>query len=240
MENRRSTFNDEPLSGWRPWVKGLVKILIIVGVMAGILLAAAGRIDWFAGWLLIVLYLLFLLAIMVWGFRYAPDLMRERGRVASNVKAWDKTINIIYAVLLVVLLSIAGLDAGRYGWSRMPLVLQVLGIMGLVAAGWIIWRTMAENAYLSRWARIQADREQKVIDCGPYRYVRHPMYASIMLLMVCVALELGSWWALIPGVCIGVLFVIRTDLEDRMLHEELEGYCAYASQVRFRLIPGVW
>jgi protein-S-isoprenylcysteine O-methyltransferase Ste14 len=37
-----------------------------------------------------------------------------------------------------------------------------------------------------------------------------------------------------------VVFVIRTALEDRTLHEELPGYVDYAKQTRFRLIPGVW
>lgn len=66
------------------------------------------------------------------------------------------------------------------------------------------------------------------------------MYAAIILLVLCIAIELGSWWALIPSGLIGVLFVIRTALEDRMLHEELAGYREYACQVRFRLVPWIW
>jgi protein-S-isoprenylcysteine O-methyltransferase Ste14 len=37
-----------------------------------------------------------------------------------------------------------------------------------------------------------------------------------------------------------VLLFVRTALEDRMLLEELEGYAAYADQVPWRLIPGLW
>jgi protein-S-isoprenylcysteine O-methyltransferase Ste14 len=240
MRDQNPISRDEPLTGWRPWVRGLSRILIIVGILAGILFVAAGRIDWLAAWLLIILYLLFLLIVIVWGFRNAPDLMRERGKVAPNVKSWDKTVNVIYVILLIVLLIIAGLDAGRYGWSEMPIGLQGFGAMGLIITGWIIWWTMSENPYLSRWARIQADRRQKVVTTGPYQYIRHPMYAAIIMLIVCMPLELGSWWALIPSVLIGGLFVIRTTLEDRMLHEELEGYRAYSIWVRHRLIPGIW
>ena len=122
----------------------------------------------------------------------------------------------------------------------MPLLLQVLGGLGLILAGGVIWWTMTVNAYLSRWARIQGDRGQEVVTRGPYRYVRHPMYAAIILLALCVAMELGSWWALIPGTLIDVLFVVRTRLEDRMLHEELPGYREYANRVRYRLVPGIW
>jgi protein-S-isoprenylcysteine O-methyltransferase Ste14 len=51
---------------------------------------------------------------------------------------------------------------------------------------------------------------------------------------------LGSWWAFIPAVFVAVLFILRTSLEDKMLHQELEGYREYASRVKYRLLPFVW
>jgi protein-S-isoprenylcysteine O-methyltransferase Ste14 len=39
---------------------------------------------------------------------------------------------------------------------------------------------------------------------------------------------------------IGLLFVLRTAKEDRMLRDELAGYAEYAQRVRYRLVPGVW
>jgi protein-S-isoprenylcysteine O-methyltransferase Ste14 len=57
---------------------------------------------------------------------------------------------------------------------------------------------------------------------------------------MCAALALGSWWALLPAVLIGLLLAIRTALEDRTLQEELPGYTEYAQRVRYRLLPGVW
>jgi protein-S-isoprenylcysteine O-methyltransferase Ste14 len=222
------------------YLRGIFRILIIVLVLAVVLFASAGRIDWPAAWMLISLYAVYLFGVMLWGIKKAPDLLLERGRVADNVKRWDKLINAVYAVLVIAELVIAGLDARRFGWSSTPFVLQVLGGLGLITAFWVIWRTMVENAYLSRWARIQDDRGQQVIRSGPYALVRHPMYAAIILLVVSMALELGSYWSLLPASLIVVLFVVRTILEDRMLHEELAGYREYASRVRSRLVPGIW
>jgi len=34
--------------------------------------------------------------------------------------------------------------------------------------------------------------------------------------------------------------VVRTALEDKTLHEELDGYREYAQGVRYRLLPGIW
>jgi protein-S-isoprenylcysteine O-methyltransferase Ste14 len=99
---------------------------------------------------------------------------------------------------------------------------------------------MRENTYLSRVVEIQKDRGHKVITTGPYRYVRHPMYVGVIILLVSVPLALGSLWALVPGVALTIIIIIRTHLEDKTLHAELEGYKAYAGKVRYRLVPGIW
>ena len=96
------------------------------------------------------------------------------------------------------------------------------------------------NTFLSRTVRIQDDRGQQVIDTGPYRWVRHPMYLGIIVLMISIPLLLGSLWALIPGAMIGILFTVRTVLEDRTLQQELPGYPEYARRVRHRLLPWIW
>jgi protein-S-isoprenylcysteine O-methyltransferase Ste14 len=51
---------------------------------------------------------------------------------------------------------------------------------------------------------------------------------------------LGSLLALLPASAGLSLWIVRTYLEDRTLHKELDGYIQYASRVRWRLIPGIW
>jgi len=99
---------------------------------------------------------------------------------------------------------------------------------------------MTANAFLSTVVRIQAERGHYVVTTGPYAYVRHPMYAGMVLTFWGVPLLLGSWWALLPGSLNALLFVIRTALEDRTLQAELPGYADYVRKVRRRLVPGVW
>jgi protein-S-isoprenylcysteine O-methyltransferase Ste14 len=70
--------------------------------------------------------------------------------------------------------------------------------------------------------------------------VRHPGYLGYIITWLSAPLIMGSWWALIPAGLAGMLFVVRTALEDRTLHAELAGYVEYARQVRYRLLPGVW
>lgn len=220
--------------------KIFLSILVIVGIFSGILFTAAGRVDWVEAWLLIGFYAVSLAGMMLWGALHAPDLMKERSRMSKNVKEWDKVLNKYFMLMFAATLVVAGLDTGRFGWSGMPAMLKWIGGLGCAAAGYIVWLTIKENAYLSRWARIQNERGQKVVSSGPYRYVRHPMYAAIILFVLSTPLVLGSWWAALPASMAVALYIIRTKREDHMLHQELEGYDAYASLVRYRLIPGIW
>jgi protein-S-isoprenylcysteine O-methyltransferase Ste14 len=166
--------------------------------------------------------------------------LEERSRVGGNTKRWDKVILAAYTILLICMLILAGLDAGRFGWAVAPLALQILGWLGAVFAGWMVFWTVSVNTYLSRTVRIQDDRGHRVIESGPYSRLRHPMYLGVIALMISIPLLLGSLWALIPGGMIGALFTLRTALEDRTLMEELPGYKEYADRVRYRLIPGIW
>jgi protein-S-isoprenylcysteine O-methyltransferase Ste14 len=227
-------------SARKPWRKQLAQVLTLVVTLDAILLLVAGRWDWMGAWILSGLYLGFVLLVVVWAARHSPQLLEERSRMAANVKRWDKIIMAIYALALVALLVVAAWDAGRARWSKMPWAVQAAGVLGfIVCAIWLFWVTKT-NVYLSRFARIQSDRDQQVVTTGPYRFVRHPMYAALILFTFCLTLVLGSWCALVPAAVIAVLLVIRTALEDGMLQRELAGYTEYAQRVRYRLLPGVW
>ncbi len=215
-------------------------LVVVLGGLALLLFVPAGRLDWFEAWALIAAYGAFLTLYALWGLMKDPEQLQERGRTAQNVKPWDKVIMAAYTVFLLLTPIVAGLDAGRFRWSAVPPLAKALAWLGLILAGALIFWALTTNTYLSRMARIQDDRGQVVVTAGPYRFVRHPMYVGIILLFVCMPVMLGSWWALLPGAVIGLLFVMRTAKEDRMLRDELPGYVEYAQRVRYRLVPRVW
>jgi len=73
---------------------------------------------------------------------------------------------------------------------------------------------------------------------GVYRWVRHPMYTSVLLLCVGVAAARGSVvvWALVAS--LGVFFEAKTRLEEKFLIEAYDGYASYASRTG-KFVPGV-
>jgi len=200
----------------------------------------AGRLTWWQGWAFLFTIVIYL-SILSWRLsKFNPELLKERNRPANVAEDWDRVVMGIYSVTLAVLWIVSALDGGRYIWSSVPLGIQLIGWFLLVVAGAIIWHVMMINTYLSSWARIQDDRGQKVIQEGIYGRMRHPMYLGIMICFLGIPLVLCSWWAMIPSILIIGLFIYRTNREDQMLINGLDGYAEYSKKVKYRLLPGIW
>jgi protein-S-isoprenylcysteine O-methyltransferase Ste14 len=116
----------------------------------------------------------------------------------------------------------------------------VLGTLTLTAGFYVIFTAFPQNNYASSVVRIQADRGQTVVSAGPYRYVRHPLYAGIVVFAIGTPLCLESWPGLAAGTIMILLVARRAVLEEKSLTVELPGYAAYARHVRYRLAPYVW
>ena len=100
--------------------------------------------------------------------------------------------------------------------------------------------TFRENSFLSPVVRVQEERGQTVISTGPYHYVRHPMYAAFILFVLGTTLLLGSWYGLVLGLLLVIGVARRAVMEEHTLRQELAGYDEYMTQVKYRLILGVW
>jgi protein-S-isoprenylcysteine O-methyltransferase Ste14 len=205
-------------------MKAAARGLAIIAVMEALLFSAAGRLDWWAGWLVSAFFIAGIVFGGVWMSRHDPELLEERRTAKARAEGWDRALMRVYSILLFVMLVTAGLDAGRHRWFPLPPPIQAAGGVGLGVAGAIIGWCLVANPFLSSHARIQDDRGQTVVEGGPYRFVRHPMYVGILLLACAIPLALGSGVALVPAALICVVFVVRTKLEDRMLVANLRGY----------------
>lgn len=114
------------------------------------------------------------------------------------------------------------------------------GLIAFVAGWWLMGLSLKRNSFAAPVIKYQQERNQIVIDTGPYAIVRHPMYTGGALLMVGMPLWLQSYaGALLASVPIALL-AVRVVFEERLLRRELKGYDAYARRVRYRLIPLLW
>jgi protein-S-isoprenylcysteine O-methyltransferase Ste14 len=220
--------------------KRLGQILFLFLLQAVILFISAWRLDWWNAWAFLGLYLVFLVfnAILLLGRH--KELVEERSRVGEGAKGWDKVIGLIGTVFGLLILVLAGLDE-RFDWpGTLPLWIQLAALILMGITYPLFTWAMVSNRYFSTIVRIQKERGHSVQTGGPYRFVRHPGYASLLFSYLTLPFVLGSLWACIPASVLVVNLIVRTALEDRTLQNELGGYLEYAQRVRYRLIPGIW
>lgn len=213
--------------------------LVFLGV---ILFVSAGTLAWPAAWVYLALTAIVSFGGGLWLGRHDPALLAERLKpvIQPEQKGWDKLFMLIMLALWVGWLVLMGLDAGRYRWSRVPLLVQIasVGLIGLSC--YLVGLTFKANSYAAPVVKIQKERGHRVVTTGPYAYVRHPMYAGALCFVVGAPLLLGSWWGLAGAIVLILAIAIRAVLEERALRAELEGYADYAARVRYRLVPYLW
>ena len=220
----------------------VVQMLFFVVVIPFLPLWISWRWGWWEAWGYALVNIFGFAISRALAARRHPDLLAERARFMqhANVKPWDRYLAPLVGLGGGLIPLVAGLEA-RFAWSpAFSLPAKYLSLVLILAGFALASYALIENRFFSGTVRIQAERGHHVVSSGPYRWVRHPGYAGALLAYLVTPLYLDSRWAFLPAVFITILLSIRTDLEDKTLHEELEGYRDYARRVRYRLLPGVW
>jgi protein-S-isoprenylcysteine O-methyltransferase Ste14 len=242
MASAQPSAGTHPHSGNKRLIlRAITQAMILPLLLLLVLFFPAGTVNWPMAWALMILYLGGMLLINLWLAARHPGLARERLIIPRASEKWDlRLIGIVNILLLAVLFPLSGWDH-RYGWSpAIPLSVSLTALLLFAAMfGFMAW-SMSVNEFFSSAVRLQSDRGQSVAAEGPYRRLRHPGYLAMILQFLAIPVTLGSFWALIPALAVGAVYVYRTILEDKFLLEKLPGYAEYADRVRFRLIPGVW
>lgn len=163
--------------------------------------------------------------------RAAPALTRQR------LREWT----FLVVVGCIAAAVIAALWLARIPWSTTGgRVIVVIGV--LVAATGLalrIWAILTLDHLFTFAVGIAADH--RVVQNGPYRFLRHPGYAGVLVILLGVGLALQNWLSLlvitvVPAFALGVRIVVEESALSGALGAE---YRAYAARTA-RLIPGVW
>ncbi|MFX0140004.1 MAG: methyltransferase family protein [Candidatus Hodarchaeota archaeon] len=224
--------------------KQISKTLLLVAVyMVTIFLGLglflpAGTLLWLEAWIYLVIFSIFFTIIVLYFSKHDAEMLQKRAK-PKFIEKWDKIVMLLMGFGFFPTFIIPGFEK-KYRWSFVPFWVEIIGFIILSLGLIIIFLVMKENTFLSKAIEIQEDRGHVVITTGPYRIVRHPMYLGFILFIVFYCIALGSLYSLIPTAFGIIGIVIRTILEDRKLHKELEGYMEYAKKTKKKLIPLIW
>ena len=184
------------------------------------------------GLIIIGCWLVFLLYWLVSAF--TVKAAAERGSFASSLP-YRITI-LVGAVFLVRL---------RQRWHypfNIPLTPQTFStawigaaacLMGVGVAIWARW-TLAGN-----WSSdVQFKQQHELVQAGPYRFVRHPIYTGILLMCLGPAILFGRLHFWLGVLFFGIGFWIKLKQEEAVMMRHFPQYADYRKRVK-ALVPFV-
>ena len=207
--------------------------LVLVGLL---LFLPAGTMRFSGGWLFIaVLFMPMLIAGVVMAL-HSPELLKKRLNTKEK-EAEQRSVVAMSGIMFVAAFVVAGLNF-RYSWVVMPSWAAWCAAVLFLFSYIIYAEVLRENAYLSRTIEVQEG--QTVIDTGLYGIVRHPMYSATVLMFLAMPLVLGSMPSFVIMLAYIPLIAKRIRNEEQVLLEGLDGYAAYCTRVKYRILPFVW
>ena len=166
--------------------------------------------------------LLWALGIVAWYvIRYPFERRAKRVKVVHQARSPSENIGLGCALLGL------GVVPGIYAATGFPEAAEyptrywVVLLGGLVfAAGLAVFR-WSHKALGRNWSITLEIREKhRIVSSGPYKFVRHPMYLSFLLMGLGQALLLPNWISGMAGIVgFAVLFFLRVDKEERMMQD---------------------
>jgi protein-S-isoprenylcysteine O-methyltransferase Ste14 len=220
-------------------VRAWIALAILALVMGLLVFVPAGTVDYWQAWLYLGIFFGGGALLTLYLIRKDPALLERRmsGGPTAEKRTAQQVIMAGTSLCFIALMVVPAFDH-RYGWSSVPLYGVLAGGALVVVGFYFIYLVYKENTFTS--ATIQVVADQRVVSTGPYAIVRHPMYASGLLYLLGTPIALGSYWGLVPFVCLLPFLIWRLFDEEQLLSETLTGYREYQQKVRHRLLPGIW
>ncbi len=204
--------------------------------MALLIFLPAGSFYYLNGWLFLgVLFIPMFIAGIVMMLK-SPELLKKRLDAKEKQKEQSLVIK-LSGIMFLLGFILAGLNY-RFGWHILSKNVVIIAVILFLISYIIYAEVLRENAHLSR--TIKVEENQKIVDSGLYSVVRHPMYATTLILFLTIPLILGSIYSFLIFLFYPFIIANRIKYEEKLLINELEGYKEYCQKVKYRLIPFIW
>ena len=163
------------------------------------------------------------------------EAVRGKGR-----RGRDRGTRVLIAISFGAAIAAASVATSVAPSLRIPAAVQVFGVvvmwLGLATRAWAV--AALGGAFRTT---VEVDRDQAVVTSGPYKWIRHPSYVGLLLIIAGLGLALGNWLSLAACLVLPLpALAWRIHVEEAELSRVLgDAYRAYQARTT-RLIPGLW
>jgi len=219
--------------------RSVIRSVLFGTALALAFILSAGTAQWIGAWIYVAAVTSGGIAMTLWLAQHDPELLRERtGR--NKLQGADRILLPALFAAAFVWLFLMALDVRAHGTHQMPVWLNAVGGLAMLAGFAACTRVFRANRFATAHIEVQTARGHTVIDSGPYALVRHPLYGIAIVTYLMVPFTLGSWAGFLGAPLLVWLVDFRAAAEERKLEAELAGYHDYMARVRYRFVPHVW
>ena len=182
--------------------------------------------------------MLFATTVVVFGAGELRQAIRRRSEAQSADRFSLIAVRLsLYGGFITASLAASDLSVGTIrGGLAVALIGFAIAWMGIGIRWWAIHSL---GRYFT--IKVMTSADQPVITTGPYRFVRHPAYSGLMLILIGLGVMFGNWIGLAALVALPLAgLVYRISVEERALTTALGSAYQAFSASRSRLVPHVW
>jgi protein-S-isoprenylcysteine O-methyltransferase Ste14 len=200
----------------------LLGLLMSVNVLGNLYFAMTHRLAWTPPEVSTLIW-------DVWTVSWIVAVVWSR-RTAARPPALDQLVHWLPTAVGILLLAFGSIATNFTPLWRLTDV-----------AGWALTGACAAGLLFTWWARVSLGSlwsgsvsrkdDHTVIQSGPYRLVRHPIYTGLILAAFALAIQVGQAANLLGATLMAFGFWLKARLEERFLDQEL-GSAAYADYRR--------
>ena len=218
------------------FLEAIIKFISGVLIIGLLLFIPAGTLKYWNAWLLMGLLFIPMFIAGIILMKKNPELLRKRLSAKEKAKE-QKNVIFLSGIMFISGFIIAGLNY-RFDYTRLSNTVVIISAILFIISYILYAEVLRENIYLSRTIEVQ--KNQKVIDTGMYKIVRHPMYSVTLILFLTMPLILNSIASFIIFLIYPLIIIKRIKNEEEILEKELKGYKEYKEKTKYKLIPFIW
>ena len=114
-------------------------------------------------------------------------------------------------------------------------LLLALEITGVALEIWAVITMGRHNLNITPLVK----QEAQLVTWGPYRFIRHPMYSALLLIIWPLIIDRFSLFLLITGLVLTIVFIVKLFFEESALKKHFVAYEDYMKTTK-RLIPYIF